>query len=55
VNIHDAVTLVSAYLGLEGDKLPPDVAANLEPLQSLVAFTTTDGDVTKSVLFLEIK
>lgn len=55
VNIHDAVTLISAYLGIEGDKLPPDVAANLEPLQSLVAFTTTDGDVTKSVLFLEIK
>ena len=55
VNIHDAVSLVDAYLGIKSDKLPPEVAANLKPLQSFVAYNTTEGDVSKSVAFLEIK
>ena len=55
LNLHDGLQLVQSYLGLSGEKMPPDLAANLKPLQSLVGYSSTSGDVSKSVVFLEIK
>ena len=55
VNLHDGVQLIQSYLGLSGEKMPPNVAEDLKPLQSFVAYNTTSGDVSKSVAFLEIK
>ena len=55
VNLHDGVRLIENYLGLAGEKMPPEVAANLKPLQSLVVYNSTSGDLSKVVAFLEIK
>lgn len=40
VNLHDAI---SSVLGLGGANVPPDVRANLEPLDSLVFYGSKDG------------
>jgi Protein of unknown function (DUF3352) len=55
VNLHDSVQLIKLYLGISGNGIPKDVEENLKPLQSLVAYSTTDGDLTKFAAFLEIK
>jgi hypothetical protein len=55
VNLHDSVQLIKNYLGISGERMPREIAENLEPLQSLVAYNATDGDLTRTVAFLEIK
>ena len=55
VNVADAMELAKSYAGLGGANLPPEVRENLKPLQSFVAFATSDGDLTKTTAFLEIK
>jgi len=52
VNLKDSIEEIS---GLAGQAIPPDVAANLRPLRTLLAYTTVDGDVLDSTVFLEIK
>src|SRR5207247_650993 len=47
VNVADAVELAKSYAGLGGAMLPVEVRENLKPLQSFVAFATSDGDLTK--------
>jgi hypothetical protein len=54
VNLEDGLQLIQNYLGFEGG-VPPGVRANLKPLQSFVAYSTTSGDLTKLTAFLEIK
>jgi hypothetical protein len=55
VNLHDGAQLIENYLGISGEGLPADVRANLEPLQSFVAYSTSSGDLTKLAAFLQIK
>ena len=55
VNLADGLQLIYSYAGLAGGKLPPDVKENLKPLQSFVAYGSSDGDLTKVAAFLEIK
>jgi Protein of unknown function (DUF3352) len=55
VNIRDAAQLLTSYLAISGRKMPQEIAANLKPLQSFLAYSSTSGDVTKGVAFLEIK
>ena len=55
VNVADAVELAKSYAGLGGANLPPEARENLKPLRSFVAFATSDGDLTKTSAFLEIK
>jgi Protein of unknown function (DUF3352) len=55
LNAADVVKLVTSYAGLSGDKVPPDVAENLKPLRSFVAYGDRDGDITKGTAFLEVK
>jgi hypothetical protein len=38
----------------ESEQLPPEVARNLEPLKSLVAWGTLDGEVASALAFVEI-
>jgi Protein of unknown function (DUF3352) len=55
LNLHDGLQLIESYAGLSGNSIPPNIAADLKPLHSFVAYTTASGDVSKSVAFLEIK
>ena len=56
VDLSEVSELLRSYLGFAGesDELPPQVSRNLEPLESLVAYGTKDGTLSKSVTFLQI-
>jgi hypothetical protein len=51
VNLHDAI---SSILGLGGENVPPDVRANLEPLDSLVVYSSKDGETLRFAGFLAV-
>jgi Protein of unknown function (DUF3352) len=51
VNLHDAI---SSMLGLAGANVPPDVRANLEPLDSLVFYSSKDGKTLRFAGFLSV-
>jgi hypothetical protein len=55
VDLAEAVELVMGYAGSSGETIPPDVSRNLEPLRSLVAYGDKDGELGKSLLFVEIE
>jgi hypothetical protein len=55
VDLKDAIPLVESLVQLSGKQAPREVSDNLQPLQSLTAWATRDGDVGKFTLFLEIK
>jgi hypothetical protein len=47
VNIKDSVPLIQSLGQLSGATIPPDVSANLAPLQSFLAYATVDNGVAK--------
>jgi hypothetical protein len=51
VNLHDAI---SSILGLGGENVPPDVRANLEPLDGLVFYSSKDGEALRFAGFLAV-
>jgi hypothetical protein len=55
VNVADTVRLIENYAGLAGGKVPADLAPNLKPLRSFVAYGSSSGDITSFAAFLEIK
>jgi hypothetical protein len=57
VDLSEVSELLRSYLGFaeESDELPPQVSRNLEPLDSLVAYGTEDGTLSKFVAFLGIE
>jgi len=55
VDLKDAIPLLESLVQLGGVQSPPEVSDNLRPLQSLVLWSTRDGDVTKFSVFLEVK
>jgi hypothetical protein len=56
VDLAETIELVLGYLNFAGEseQLPPEVTRNLEPLKSLVAWGTLDGDVASALVFVEI-
>jgi hypothetical protein len=52
VNLKDSIAEIS---GLAGESIPPDVAANLRPLRTVLGYATVDGDVLSATVFLEIQ
>jgi Protein of unknown function (DUF3352) len=56
VDLSEAIALIQGYLGVAGgaDQVPPELGRNLEPLKSLVAWGTADGDSASGQAFLEI-
>jgi Protein of unknown function (DUF3352) len=56
VDLAETIELVLGYLNFAGEseQLPPEVTRNLEPLKSLVAWGTLDGDVASALAFVEI-
>jgi hypothetical protein len=53
VDLAEALALLRDYLGFTGQEWPPQ-ARNLEPLRSLVAWGTRDGNTASSQAFVEI-
>jgi len=52
VNLKDSIAEIA---GLAGEAIPPDVSSNLRPLRSLIAYSTQDGDLADTTIFVEIK
>jgi hypothetical protein len=55
VDVQKAAALAMASEGLREGAAAPQVAENLKPLQSLVLYSTVDGDRTNVSGFLAIK
>ena len=53
-DLGEAIEIVLGYAGMSGEEIPSEVSRNLEPLRSLVAYGTHDGNLATSLLFLEI-
>jgi hypothetical protein len=54
VDLAEAIEVVLGYAGVAGESIPPEVSRNLEPLRSLVAHGAKDGNLSTSLVFLEI-
>jgi Protein of unknown function (DUF3352) len=57
VELEEIVPLLLGYMGISGGEMPipPEAAANLEPLQSLVAYATSEGETIRFSAFLAVK
>jgi Protein of unknown function (DUF3352) len=55
VNLKDTIPMIETLAGLGGSNVPSDVAANLAPLRSLLAWSAGSGDTRTFDVFLEIK
>jgi hypothetical protein len=55
VDLGEAVELALGYASSSGERVPPEVSRNLEPLRSLVAFGEENGNVASSLVFVEIE
>jgi hypothetical protein len=51
VNLRDTIPLIER---LGANSIPPEVADNLKPLQSLLAYGTVDGDTVSARLFVQV-
>jgi hypothetical protein len=45
VNVHDSLPVLEDLARDDGNPIPPDVLANLRPLDSFLGFSTPDGDI----------
>jgi Protein of unknown function (DUF3352) len=55
VDLQRTIAEIERYATASGEKIPPDVDANLKPLHSLIGYATLDGDVSRFAARLEIK
>jgi Protein of unknown function (DUF3352) len=55
VDLAEAIELAMGFASTSGETIPPEVSRNLEPLRSLVAYGDKDGELGKSLLFVEIE
>jgi Protein of unknown function (DUF3352) len=55
VNLKDTIPMIETLAGLGGGSVPSEVAANLAPLRSLLAWGAGSGDTRTFDVFLEIK
>jgi hypothetical protein len=55
VNVKDAVEVVKSYLQVAGSSIPPEVDANLQPLQSLLVYGSQNGGTAHFAGFLRIQ
>jgi hypothetical protein len=55
VDLKNAIPLIEGFAGLAGGNLPADVADNLRPLRSFLAWSAGSGDSRTFDAFLEIK
>jgi hypothetical protein len=55
VNLADGLPLLLDFAELGGEEAPPEVRANIEPLESLVFYATAEGERVRFSLFLGIE
>ena len=55
VNLRDAIGLIQGFAGIAGQSVPPDVSANLAPLDTLLVHSSRDGDEIDFTGFLGIR
>jgi hypothetical protein len=55
LDLKDAIPLLESLVQLGGVQAPREVSDNLRPLQSFTAWSTTDGDLRKFSVFLQLK
>lgn len=55
VNIKDSIPVIEGFAQSAGSSLPPDVSQNLAPLESVLLYATSDGDVTKFSALLQTR
>jgi hypothetical protein len=55
VNLQDAIGLIQGFAGIAGESVPPDVAANLAPLDTLLVQGSRDGDEATFAGFVGIR
>jgi Protein of unknown function (DUF3352) len=55
VNLKDSIPLLESLAQLGGTQITPEVANNLKPLRTAVAWATNDGPVGKFSVFVEVK
>lgn len=54
-NLEDGIAAIERFAAGDGERIPPDVKENLEPLRSLIGYSTVEGDVARFAAFLEIR
>jgi Protein of unknown function (DUF3352) len=54
-NLRDIIAEIERYATASGEKIPPGVDENLQPLRSVVGYSVVEGDVARFAAFLEIK
>jgi hypothetical protein len=55
VNLKDAVEVAKNYAQISGTTIPPDVDANLQPLQALLVYGSESGGTSHFAGFLRIQ
>jgi hypothetical protein len=54
LNLREAIPLIEGLASLGNNRLPAETSANLEPLQSFIAYATSDGNKGSFEAFLHI-
>jgi len=54
VDLKDAIPLLEGFAGLADEQIPPEVSANLAPLESFLSHASQDGDEIRFGGFLGI-
>jgi Protein of unknown function (DUF3352) len=55
IELAEIVPLLTAYLGVSGGQVPPEAAEGLEPLQSLLAYSTAEDTTVRFSAFLGVE
>jgi Protein of unknown function (DUF3352) len=54
VDLAETIELIMGFADSSGEDVPPEISRNLQPLKSLVAYGTLEGNVASGVTFVEI-
>lgn len=54
VDLAETIELIMGFADSSGENVPPEISRNLQPLKSLVAYGTQEGNLASGVAFVEI-
>jgi hypothetical protein len=55
VNLKQAVSVALGYAALTGEKVPPEVRSNLDPLRAFVAYGAKNGGIRRYSFFIQTR
>ncbi len=55
VDLVEAIDLIMGFATASGETVPSEISRNLKPLRSVVAYGGKDGDLARSLVFVEIQ